>query len=573
MSSSPFKGKTRPKLHKQEVVASRGVIASNHPIASAAGAEMYSRGGNAFDAAISTLFALTVVEPMMVSIFGAGFFVFRDKREERIQTLDNYAVAPLAAKEDMYEMVKERKPGQNIFETLGRKNLVGPLSVATPGSLKAWDYVVKNYGELSLKEVLSPAIRLALEGFRASSYLSYMVKLCEHDLKMSPSTAETFLPSGKPLSPGEKVSMPGYAVTLEKIASAGSGILYDGELGKAVSDYMEEVGGLIALSDLSCYKLIKRDPVKGVYRDDYEIYSMAPGSSGGTHIIQMLNMLERYDLGKMGFGSSEYIHLLAEVMKIAFADRQKHMGDPMLVDNPVEGLTSKEYAVKRAREIRDAASSYDSGDPFHYQKTGGDTTHVSAMDSEGNIVAATQTLNGAFGSHVTVPGTGVLLNNCMALFDPRPGRVNSVAGGKRMLSSMSPTIIMRKGDPFICLGTPGGLQIFPSVTQAIINVIDFQMTLQEAVEAPRIWTMGIRGTPGENLLVESGFSEEVKEKLKERKHVVITVPTVAGGMNGVLRDPETGLLHGGACWRADGAPIGISGGYAAKKALESRPLI
>jgi gamma-glutamyltranspeptidase/glutathione hydrolase len=303
-----------------------------------------------------------------------------------------------------------------------------------------------------------------------------------------------------------------------------------------------------------------------------EIYAMAPGSSGGTHIIQMLNILEASDLASLKFGSIEHLHLLAEVLKIAFADRQRYMGDPTLVDVPVGGLTSKEYAAERAQEIGQDAKIYSPGGPHEYIKAGGDTTHLSTMDSEGNMVAATQTLNNAFGSKVTVPGTGVLLNNCMTLFDPRPGRANSVAGGKRMLSSMSPTIVLRKGEPFLCIGTPGGLRIFPSVCQAIVNIVDFGMTLQQAVEAPRIWTMGIKGTPGVKLTVEDGFPEETRMLLSAKGHDVIPVPKVAGGMNGVMIDPETGLLHGGACWRADGTPMGVSGGGAARKAMEPPPL-
>jgi gamma-glutamyltranspeptidase/glutathione hydrolase len=203
----------------------------------------------------------------------------------------------------------------------------------------------------------------------------------------------------------------------------------------------------------------------------------------------------------------------------------------------------------------------------------GNTTHVSAMDNEGNMVAATQTLNNVFGSLVTVPGVSIRLNNCMALFDPRPGRANSVAGGKRMLSSMSPTVILRKGEPYMCIGTPGGLHIFPSVAQAIVNVVDFKMGVQEAVEAPRLWTMGIKGTPGEKLLVESGFSDDAIKDLIGRGHDVVKMNRVAGGMNGVFRDPETGLLHGGACWRADGAAMGVSGGYTKKELLEPNPLV
>ncbi|MFH1178852.1 MAG: gamma-glutamyltransferase [Candidatus Bathyarchaeota archaeon] len=557
------------KLHKQEIVAGRGVVASNHPLASSAGVEMYAHGGNAFDAAIATLFALTVVEPMMVSVFGAGFFVIREAETERVETIDNYAVAPFNATDNMYEMVKERKPGQNIFETIGRKNLAGPLAVATPGTLKAWEYVNKHYGELNLAEVIAPAIRLARYGYKSSAYMNHIVDYCKEDLAKYPATAKTYMPSGKPIKPGTIIKLPEYAETLEKIARKGSDALYSGGIGREITDYMQDNQGILTMKDLREYRLIKRDPVCGTYRDDYEIYAMAPGSSGGTHIIQMLNILEHFDVGSMGFGSAEHLHLMAEALKIAFADRQKYMGDPAVVDIPVKGLISKEYAEQRAAEIGDRAKNYSHGDPFSHQESS-NTTHMSAMDSEGNIVTATQTLNGVFGSSVTVPSNGILLNNCMALFDPRPNRANSVAGGKRMLSSMSPTIILRKGEPYLCIGTPGGLQIFPSVGQSIVNLIDFKMSIQEAVEAPRIWTMGVKGTPGEKLIVEKVFTEETKDQLRGMGHDVFTVNRVAGGMNGVLCDKD-GMLHGGACWRADGTALGISGGKTVAELLEPDP--
>jgi gamma-glutamyltranspeptidase/glutathione hydrolase len=258
-------------------------------------------------------------------------------------------------------------------------------------------------------------------------------------------------------------------------------------------------------------------------------------------------------------------------MKIAFADRQRFMGDPSVVDIPLEGLTSKKYAGLRTNEIGDTAKIHTYSNPFMNRDESANTTHVSAMDAAGNIVAATQTLNGGFGSSVTVPSLGIILNNCMALFDPRPDRPNSVAGGKRMLSSMSPTIVLRKGEPYMCIGTPGGLKIFPSVAQAIVNIIDFNMGIQEAVEAPRIWTMGIKGTPGEKLIIEKGFPENIRKGLREKGHDVLVVNRVAGGMNGVLRDPNTGMLHGGACWRADGTPMGISGGKTIPELLKPDP--
>jgi len=554
------------KTIKQEVTASRGVVVTNHPLASAAGVQVMAGGGNAFDAAVASLFALTVVEPMMVSMFGAGFFVYRDGGTGEIGTLDNYAVAPKAATETMYTPVKHRRPDQYIFETVGRRNMVGYLSVAAPGALKGWEHIQRRHGKLSLREVMAPAIRLARDGYRATRYLAYLVEFTRKDLALYKETAKTFLPSGKPLRAGDPVRMSNYAETLEAVARVGSDHLYGGDLGRAVVDDVEEAGGVLSMADLKDYEVHERPPVTGTYRGRYRVASMAPGSSGGTHIVQMLNMLERFDVAGMGFGSPEYTHLFAEVLKIAFADRQRFMGDPWSVPVPVEGLTSKAYAEKRAREIGDRAQTYAFGNPTAYQNESQSTTHVSVMDDEGNVVAATQTLFSVFGSCVTAPGTGMLLNNCMGLFDPRPGGANSVAGGKRMLSSMAPTIVLRDERPFLCVGSPGGTRIFPAICQALVNVIDFGMSVQQAVEAPRVWTMGLQGTPEGKLHVEPELGDETVEELRRRGHDVLLVPKVAGGMNGVLVD-EGGLMHGGACWRADGAPMGVSGGEAAAKAL------
>jgi gamma-glutamyltranspeptidase/glutathione hydrolase len=555
---------------KREVVASRGVVATNNPLGSAAGLEMLARGGNAFDAAVASLFALTVAEPMMVSMFGAGFFIFRDGVTGKVETLDNYAVAPGAATEDMYTMVKERQPGQLLFETEGRKNVVGHLAVGVPGNLKAWEHIAEKYGNLSWEELISPAIRLAREGYRATEYLAYNVDFTKADLEGFPASREIYLPHGEPLKAGHRVIMADYAETLEKVAKKGSDYLYRGELGRAVVEEMEANGGLITMEDLEGYSLIPREPVTGTYREEYGVYAMPPGSSGGTHIIQMLNMLERFDVGSMGFGTSEHLHTAAEVLKIAFADRQRYMGDPSVVRNPVEGLTSKAYAGERAREIGDRARDYSPGSPHDYEGEGSCTTHVTTMDADGNMVAATQTLNGLFGSRVMVPGTGMLLNNCMALFDPRPGRANSVAGGKRMLSSMSPTLVMKGGEPFLALGGTGGTRIFPEVCQALVNIIDFKMTLQQALEAPRFWTMGMKGTPGEKLLLEEGFEESSIAGLRSRGHEVVSMPKVGGSVNAIMRD-ASGMLHGGGCWRTDSSPAGLSGGLAPPKAMRQGP--
>jgi gamma-glutamyltranspeptidase/glutathione hydrolase len=556
------------KTFKQEAVGSKGVVVTNHSLASTAGLEMLTRGGNAFDAAVASLFALTVVEPMMVSVFGAGFFVYHDSKTRKIGTLDNYAVAPRNATETMYTPVKERRPDQYIFETVNRRNMIGHLAVATPGTLKAWEHIQKTRGNLNFSEVTAPAIKLARDGYRATPYLCFNIDNKQNDLRIYKETAKTFLPDDRPLKLGDTVLMPEYAEILENITKHGSNYLYGGELGKTIVDDMEANGGILTMEDLRSYKLTEKPPVHGTYRDIYTVYSMAPGSSGGTHIIQMLNMLEHHNVRALTFGSAEHIHLFAEILKIAFADRQWYMGDPDRVHIPVEGLISKEYAALRVNEIDESAKIYSYGDPDKYQVENQNTTHVSVIDSEGNIVAATQTLFSSFGSAVTVPDTGILLNNCMGLFDPRPSRANSIAGGKKMLSSMAPTIVFRGDSPFLCLGTPGGTKIFPAICQALVNIIDFGMNIQQAFEAPRVWTMGLPGTPEGKLHVEPYFDNRALEELKRMGHEIMEVPKVAGGMNGVMID-ERGFMHGGACWRAEGTPMAYSGGDVAKKAFVS----
>lgn len=530
---------------KSEVVASEAVVASNHPMASAAGIEMLARGGNAFDAALATAFALTVVEPMMVSIFGAGMILWRDAATGAIGNIDNYAVAPAAARADMFTPAG----GPDPLATVGRANEVGHLAVGVPGALPAWAYLAAERSALGLKAVMQPAIRYAADGFPVSPYLQSCISLAAADLARFPASAAVFLPEGMVPPAGSRIVRRDYAHTLQTIAEQGPAAFTEGEIAAAVAADMAANGGLITRDDLAGYRFARREPVRGTYRG-YEIVSAAPTSSGGTHIVQALNLLEGFDLRGAGFGTGRSLHLIAEALTICFADRFAYMGDPDFVDVPVHWLTSKEYAERRRREIDpDRARTFAQGVVSRESR---DTTHLTVMDRAGNVVAMTQTLHAVFGSKVTVPGTGMLLNNNMWLFDPRPGRPNSIAPGKRMLSSMSPTLVLRDGKPFLALGTPGGTRIFAAVLQAIINVIDHGMSLQEAVEAPRIWTMG------GPLEVEEGIPPDVRAELAALGHDVLLVPRVAGGMNGVMA--AEGRLRGAACWRADGTPIGISGG-------------
>ncbi len=321
---------TPNSTYKQEAVANRGMVTSNHPLASLAGTEMLVQGGNAIDAAVATMFALSVVEPMMTSIFGAGFLTIR-LADGTATTIDNYATIPAAAHESMFVPI----PGSLDNDVEGALNDVGYQAVATPGTMLGWATAVERFGRLSLAQVMAPAIRFASAGFRVSPYLQSIVEMSHDSLARFPASAAVFLPNGKIPAIGSTLKRTDYAATLERISLEGPDWLYRGPLGETVVADITRNGGLVTLEDLDRYRVFEREPVRGNYRG-YEIVSMAPASSGGTHIIQMLNILEGFDLGEMGFGSPDTVHVIAESMKIAFADRFRYMADPETTDVPVD---------------------------------------------------------------------------------------------------------------------------------------------------------------------------------------------------------------------------------------------
>jgi gamma-glutamyltranspeptidase/glutathione hydrolase len=534
---------------KQPASGSRGMVVSNHPLASAAGAEMLAAGGNAIDAAIATLFTLTVVEPMMVGIIGGGMAHIR-LADGSHRFIDGQSVVPLAVQPDIYRS----KPGSahDVFDTVDNENLNGPKAVAVPGSLKAWCETLRRFGTMSLADVMQPAIKHASRGYAATPYLHECITDSAEEMLKDKPIAAIYLPDGKPLSAGARVVQSEYAETLKYISQHGEAALYSGPLGDVLVDYMKAHGGFITRRDLTSYKTVERAPIRADYRG-WEILGPPPPAASGVHIAQMLNILEGYDIAAKGFGTAETIHLLAEVLKIAFADRTAASGDPDFVGVPVERLTSKEYAGERRAAI-DVARAQQWGAGVT-QLESAHTTHMTAADAMGNVVATTQTINNLFGAKILIPGLGTVPNNYMNLYDPRPGHALSLAPGKRVTTSMSPMMALRNGKLAYALGLPGGKRIFPSALQALINLIDHGMSLQEAVEAPRVWT------EGNALEVEFAVPEAVRAKLTSWGHKVAPVPTVAGGMN-AIQFHDDGTLTGAACWRADGTPIGLAGGLA-----------
>jgi len=538
---------------KQPAVGSRGMVVSNHPLASAAGAEMLAAGGNAIDAAVATLFCLTVVEPMMIGIVGGGTAHIRTP-DGAHRIIDAMSKVPMGGRPDMYKPVPNGAPEN--YETTDRANVVGVNAIAAAGSVKGWCEMLRRWGTMSLDDVMQPAIRHAARGFRATPYLHECITAAAPDLALQKEIAAMLLPGGSPLKAGALLVQGDYAETLRLIAKEGEAALHGGPIGDAVAAYVKAHGGVLTREDFTSYAPKEREPIRASYRG-WELIMPPPPAASGVHITQMLNIMEAYDVRGMGFGSPDLVHLMAEALKIAFADRAEASGDPDFVDVPVARLTSKEYAAERRARI--GMDSTQSWGPGIRQGEGKNTTHMTAADREGNVAACTFTINNTFGARIVIPGTGIIPNNYMHTFDPRPGRALSIAPGKRVTTSMAPSMAVLEGKLKFALGLPGGKRIFPSVWQAMMNIIDHGMSLQEAVEAPRQWS------EGPTLEMENTYPESIYGQMRARGHRVEVLPHVAGGMNGIAFNDD-GTMTGAACWRADGHAVGISGGLSRRGA-------
>lgn len=521
-----------------------GMVVSNHPLASAAGAEMLAAGGNAVDAAIATLFTLSVVEPMMVGIFGGGMAHIR-MADGRHLVLDGQSQAPGAARADMF------RPTGVGYEVEGRANTHGATAVATPGTLRGWCDALERFGTLPLADVMEPAIRHARRGFSVTPYLAGCLEEACADLARDPEARRLLTNDGAPLRAGQRLVMADYAATLSQIAAEGPDTLYSGDLGARIVTALQAAGSGMTRADLAQIATIQRDPVMGTFRG-HQVFGPPPPSAGGVHVVQMLNILSGFDLAGMGFGSADAAHLTAEAMRIAFADRAASTADPAFVSVPVAKLLAEDYAAdRRARIDLACTQAWQAGVSAVAEPH---TTHVTVADRDGNIVSTTQTINALFGARIVIPGTGIIPNNYMALFDPVPGRANSIGPFKRVTTSMAPTIVLKDGQPRFAIGLPGGLRIFGSVMQALLNLLEYRMNLQEAVEAPRLWTQGAE------LELEEGFPEAVEASLRARGWTTLRLPHVAGGMCAIAFTEEG--MEGAACWRADGTAIGLGGGLA-----------
>ncbi len=548
-------GNRSHKINEAPARGQQGMVASAHPLASAAGIEILEMGGNAVDAAVATAFALSVVEPYSSGLGGGGFMLIlpgNEKAAESVKVLDYRETAPAAAHRDMYLQDGEVVPGLST---------IGHLAVGVPGTVAGLDLALKNYGTMTPAQVMAPAIRYAEQGFAVDSKFHQSSLYAMRHLRKYPASAKTLLDHGLPYPVGKTIKQPDLAKVLRNIAEQGPDVFYKGWIADAIVAEMQNGSGLITAQDLASYKPRMREPVIGTYRG-YKIASMPPPSSGGTHVIQMLNILEGYDLGQMGYASAETVHILAETMRRAFADRAEFMGDPDFADVPLDMLLSKDYAatLRSGIDLDRATPSADISPGNGYFPESLSTTHLSVVDKDGGAVSLTQTVNTTFGSCVVVPGTGIVLNNEMDDFSSAPGEpnafglvqgeANSIAPGKVPLSSMSPTIVFRDDELFMVIGSPGGPRIITTVLQSVLNVVDYKMDIQSAVSLPRVHHQWLP----DQVLVESGrLSASEKKKLKNRGHKVKNY-FMAGNAQGILVQDD--VLEGGSDPRGVGEALG-----------------
>ena len=515
-----------PSSITHPVLASKGMVATQHYLASKVGEDILSQGGNAYDAAVAVGFALAVVLPRAGNIGGGGFMVMHDASSKENFSIDYREKAPLKASRDMY---------LNADGTVNSlRSTIGYLAIGVPGSVYGMWEVHQKFGSMTWEELLQPAIKLANDGFVMSPYMTMTLNRVHKKLSQF-STTESIFYKNYPIEFNTSLTQPDLARTLTLIAQNGVAGFYEGEVADKIVDAMEKNGGLISHRDLKKYRPSWRKPLSSKYKG-MDIITMGPPSSGGIHLIQMLNILENHDLQAYGHNNPRYVSLLAEVMKYAYADRSKYLGDPDFFEVPIDELTSKGYAKKINQKLKlfkfmtPPPSPSTSIEPGEYmRKESIETTHYSIADQYGNIIPNTYTLNSSFGSGVTIEGTGILMNNEMDDFSSSPGtpnqfgllggEANKIVPEKRPLSSMTPTIVLKDDLPYFATGSPGGSRIITSVLQSILNIVDFELEVSDAILAPRVhhqWYPDI-------LQLEKSYNSQHAETLAKKGYEVLMI--------------------------------------------------
>ena len=532
------------------VIGTNGMVSSQRVLASQIGADILAQGGNAVDAAVATGIALAVTLPRAGNLGGGGFMLVHLAKEERTIAIDYREMAPAKAHRDMFLDANGDVDNQ--------KARFSHLSSGVPGTVAGMAHALEKYGTMSWKQVVQPAIKLAEEGILVSYDLAANLKRRQARLTANEAAAKAFYKTDAvPYEAGELLVQSDLAWSLKRLAEHGPEEFYRGQIAQKIVADMKKHGGLITMEDLANYKVAERPVISSDYRG-FTVVSMPPTSSGGIHIAQMLNILEHYPVKEMGYGSADYIQLLTETMKLAYADRSEYLGDPDHFDVPVKALISKAYGKALAGKISlktaTPSSEIKPGNLAPYESP--DTTHYSVMDKYGNAVSNTYTLNFSYGSGIVIPGTGFLMNNEMDDFSSKPGvpngfgliggEANAIQPTKRPLSSMTPTIIFKQGKPYVVVGSPGGSRIITTVLQVIVNVLDHDMNIAEAVNVPRIHHQWLP----DQLQLESGFSPDTKVLLEARGQNLREVSTM-GSVQAIMY--QDGFFYGSSDPRRPGA--------------------
>ncbi len=536
------------------VRSKNGMIVSASNLASKIGLQILKKGGNAVDAAVAVGFALAVTYPSAGNIGGGGFMVIH-LNDGRNTTIDFREKAPKLSSSSLYLDEKGNVVQERIQE--------GILSSGVPGSVAGLIYALEKYGTMKLADIIQPAINLAEDGFPLEYRLVQSFTNNFDSFKKYESTLKIFSKNGSPFQEGEIFKQPDLAFTLKQIKEKGRDGFYKGKVAELIMQQCQKFGGIISSEDLENYEPIERQPVIGNYRD-YEVISMGPPSAGGMGLIQLLNILENFRFNKNDWGSSKYIHTLVEAMKYVYADRSAHLGDEDFYSVPKSWLRSKNYAKEIFKNISDVATSSGKifpGVPKLYKESE-ETTHYSVYDGQGNAVSTTTTINSSYGSKVVVEGTGFLLNNEMDDFSIKPevenqfgligSKANSIEPGKRMLSSMTPAIILKDGFPYLILGSPGGSTILTVVLQVILNCLDFNMDIQEAINQPRFHHQWL---PDKIDYEEFGMTEDVKNNLINRGQKIGQIKSL-GRVEGILIDKKDSMIYGATDPRGFGSAEG-----------------
>ncbi|MEZ4522435.1 MAG: gamma-glutamyltransferase [Thermomicrobiales bacterium] len=551
-------------------VSRNGMVAAKHPLAVRAALDILEQGGNAVDAAATAAFAIGVVEPWMSGVGGVGFMTIQMADGTR-KVVDYFGRAPQAAAADMYELTGEERSVVGFGGVKDQANAYGPLSCVVPGMVAGLSYAVEKYGKKEIGEVVGPAIRFADEGFEVNWYNGMLLSSQQDTIRRDPETTRIFLNNGSPPAPlfgtaNPRIRQPELAGTLRKIAEQGSDGFYKGEVAERIGEHLQSVGGIITADDMARFEPTEVDPIVVDYHD-YELL-LLPFQGGGITLAESFNILDGLDIRSTGHNTATTIHHIAEASRRAFADRFAYVGDPGFVDIDWAKLALKEYGELRRGEIDSTrASNPGPGEGIRLSSDAnggsatnmdeGCTTHLSVVDKDGNMVSVTQTLTLIFGSAVTVPDVGVLLNDSMNLFEPIPGRANSIAPWKRPASNMAHIVAVKDGQPVLAVGAPGGRRIIDTCMQMALNVLDFGMDIQSACAAPLL-----DASSPDELLVDDRISQFTRDRLREMGHNVVDAevtfaPRAFASPTGVTLDPDTGLRHGGA----DPFGIGIAAGH------------